>query len=86
VRIRRISEKAAYDAIAWFGDLGIPVSSTAHLLENAITIALALDTTVYDALYVALAIASGRSLITADERLGRAAGARYPVRSLASFA
>ena len=38
--------------------------------------------TVYDAWYVALAEALGTELVTADGRLGRAAGARCPIRVL----
>ena len=41
--------------------------------------------TVYDSTYVALAVATGTELITADERLVNALGTRFPVRWLGVF-
>jgi predicted nucleic acid-binding protein len=41
--------------------------------------------TVYDAIYVALAIATNRILITADERLANALAGYFPVRWLGSL-
>lgn len=85
VRAGRISEQSALDSIDWLQDLQIPTSPTRHLVENAVMIGLACDRAVYDALYVALAVASGRPLVTADERLVNAIGARFPVRWLGSM-
>jgi predicted nucleic acid-binding protein len=48
-------------------------------------IALDFDRTVYDSAYIALAVATGSELITADERLVNALGSRFPVRWLGSF-
>jgi predicted nucleic acid-binding protein len=45
------------------------VHPTASLLDGALDIALRLDRTVYDALYVALAVALDVPLVTADRRL-----------------
>jgi len=42
------------------------------LLQGALAIALARDRSVYDSLYLALAVSEGCPLITADERLGNA--------------
>ena len=45
------------------------VHATAPLLDGALDIALRADRTVYDALYVALAVALDIPLVTADRRL-----------------
>ena len=48
-------------------------------------IAVDFDRTFYDSTYVALAVATGTELITADERLVNALGSRFPVRWLGVF-
>jgi predicted nucleic acid-binding protein len=55
------------------------------LLEAAFAIANAFQRTVYDSLYVALAISSKAQLLTADERLARALAATLPVKWLGSL-
>jgi predicted nucleic acid-binding protein len=45
------------------------VHSTAPLLDGALDLALRAERTVHDALYVALAVAIERPLVTADRRL-----------------
>ncbi len=82
--VGRISEKTAHEALDWLRTLNIAAYPARDLITDALTIALAFDRAVYDALYVALAIASGRSLVTADERLANAVGTSLPVRWLAS--
>jgi predicted nucleic acid-binding protein len=52
------------------------------LLSEALTIALKYDRSVYDCLYVALAVESKTELITADERLASALAAQFPVKWL----
>jgi predicted nucleic acid-binding protein len=56
------------------------------LLPEAIEIAFAHDRSVYDCLYVALAIRYKIEMITADERLANALAARLPVKWLGAFA
>jgi predicted nucleic acid-binding protein len=55
------------------------------LLRDAFAISAASGRTVYDAMYVALAVISNAPLVTADERLANALAARYPVRWLGSL-
>lgn len=57
-----------------------------ELLPEAIKIAFVHDRSVYDCLYVALAIQFKIEMITADERLANALAARLPVKWLGAFA
>jgi predicted nucleic acid-binding protein len=59
-----------------------PTVPSLKLLENAFQIATAYGRTVYDCLYVALAVQTNAQLITADERLANALAARFPVKWL----
>jgi predicted nucleic acid-binding protein len=47
----------------------LEVHSSAPLLDNALDLALSVSRTVYDSLYLALALSLGCPLVTADERL-----------------
>jgi predicted nucleic acid-binding protein len=60
------------------------VSSHA-LLNGALKIAFTYTRSVYDCLYLALAIESGSQLITADERLANAVAAHLPVKWLGAL-
>jgi len=86
VRLGRISDRSAYEAIDWFAELAIPTSSSSPLLNDAMKIAISFERSVYDSLYLALAVASGRPLVTADERLANAVSTHLPVRWLGSAA
>jgi predicted nucleic acid-binding protein len=55
------------------------------LLSEALRIAFAHDLSVYDCLYVALAVQSKSDLITADARLADALAARFPVKWLGTL-
>ena len=59
-----------------------PTISSLILLPEALRIAFAYDRSVYDCLYVALAVQSKTDLITADERLAHALAAHLPVKWL----
>ena len=59
--------------------------SSQELLPEALALALAHDRSVYDCLYVALAIQFKIEMITADERLANALAARLPVKWLGAF-
>ena len=85
VRGGRISRESAEEAIEALGRRKIPTISSASLLNDAFTIAAAFNRTVYDGMYVALAVASNAPLVTADERLANALAARFPVRWLGAL-
>lgn len=82
----RMSLRSAEAAIAEMGKLTIPTSSSMPLLSEAFAIAAAFDRTVYDAVYIALAVSTGAPLLTADERLANALATRFPVRWIGSYA
>jgi predicted nucleic acid-binding protein len=63
----------------------VSAGASLPLLKDAFAISAASGRTVYDAMYVALAIVSNAPLVTADERLANALAARYPVRWLGSL-
>ncbi len=85
VRRGRITPKAAEEAIGEVNKMGLTTMPTRPLLRDAFRIAAAFQCSVYDGIYVALAIESGAPLITADERLVNALGSRFPVRWLGAI-
>ncbi len=64
----------------------LAVTPSRDLMEAALEIALAHGRTVYDAIYVALAVARDCALVTADERLVRALGGGPLARHVKSLA
>lgn len=85
VRQGRCTKTAAESALASLRDRKLPTVSTPALLDVAFAIALAFDRTVYDSLYVALAVHSKAELVTADERLANALAAHLPVKWLGAM-
>ena len=85
VRRGSLTLSAAEKALRTIERCDFPTFPSRPLLPQAFAIATAHDRTVYDATYVALALASGFPLITADERLANALAARAPVRWLGSL-
>ena len=85
VRNRRFSRESAMDAIQDLEGLRLETAPTRPLLKQAFEIAAADNGTVYDAAYVALAVAASVLLVTADERLVNALAGRYPVRWLGAL-
>ena len=81
----RISEKSAEAAISALEQRRIETAPGLPLLRDAYLMASAFGRTVYDCMYVTLAVMSGAPLITADERLANALAARFPVRWLGSL-
>ena len=85
VRIGRTSRSHAMSGLESIRDLNIPTSPSIDLLQLGLEIAFAHDRTVYDSLYVALAVQSRSVVITADEKLANALAAHLPVKWLGSF-
>lgn len=85
VRTGRCSKNVAETAIDSLKARNLPTVSSVTLLEMAFNIATAFDRTVYDCLYVALAVESKAELITADERLANALAAKLPVKWLGAI-
>jgi predicted nucleic acid-binding protein len=82
VRQERCSPTAAQAALVDLRERKLPTISSVILLDLAFPIALAFNRTVYDSLYVALAVYSKAQLVTADERLAKALAAELPVKWL----
>jgi predicted nucleic acid-binding protein len=82
-RAGRISQKSATTALADILSYGFPTVSGNELADSALAIALATGRTVYDAMYVALAIQRDATFVTADERLVNALATHWPVKWLA---
>ncbi len=82
IRLGRFDKSSAQEALSYLANCDLPVYPTATLLDRAFHIATAFDRSVYDSLYVALAVRSGAPLITADERLANVLAARFPVKWL----
>ena len=62
--------------------VAFPTTSSRDLLEETFSIAATFDRTVYDSLYVALAVRLKADMVTADERLANALAAHLPVKWL----
>lgn len=84
VRQSRLTRAAAETAIKAMKDRNLPTVPSVAVLDEAFTIATAFGRTVYDSLYVAVAIHSKTVLVTADERLAHALAAHLPVKWLGS--
>jgi predicted nucleic acid-binding protein len=84
VRQGRWTRSAAEEAIMALKGRSLPTTSSLDLLEEAFSIAATFDRTVYDSLYVALAVRLKADLVTADARLANALAAHLPVKWLGS--
>lgn len=80
-----ITKLLAQRALEAMLNRNFPTVSSRAFLPEAFKIACDFDRTIYDSTYVAMAAATGRYLITADERLVNALGSRFPVRWLGVF-
>ncbi len=78
-RSGRCDRVMADAAIAKIVSSGFPAFPCSTLIESAIQIARAYTRTVYDCLYVALAIETRTQVITADEKLVNSLAGRLPV-------
>ena len=82
VRMRRIPEQAAAQALADILHDGLLTVGGSTLAEDALAIALSTGRTVYDAMYVALAVQRESIFVTADERLVNGLATHWPVKWL----
>jgi len=64
-----LQKEEARDVLSALARTPLAITASHALLEAALEIALAHDRTVYDSLYVALAVAHDSVLVTADARL-----------------
>ena len=85
-RQRRWSQSDGETAVRALRERRIPTVASFTLLEDAFGISIAYDRSVYDSIYVAMALASKADLVTADERLANALAAHLPVKWLGYFA
>jgi len=85
VRQGRWTRNAAEEAILALKGRSLPTTSSLDVIEEAFSIAVTFDRTVYDSLYVALALRLKAELVTADERLANALAAHLPVKWLGSL-
>lgn len=85
VRQSRWQGSHAEEAIRLLKQRSFPTIPAKTLLEDAFQISMNFDRCIYDAIYVALAIASKATLVTADERLANALAAHLPVKWLGTL-
>ena len=85
VRLGRWTAGEAQSAIGDLTQRDFPTISSKDLLVTAFAIAAGFDRSLYDSLYVALAVATRCEMITADEKLANAVGTRLPVKWLGAL-
>lgn len=83
-RRKDLTDAEAGDIIKTFRAIKLEAHPTADLLETAFAIGRVLDRTVYDAFYLALAVARSCRMVTADRKFYDAA-ARSPFASNVSW-
>jgi predicted nucleic acid-binding protein len=81
----RISAESAVVAIEGMRERAWPTVSSLRLLPEAFQIANSFGRSVYDGIYVAVAIEVNAEFVTADERLANALAARLPVKWLGAW-
>jgi predicted nucleic acid-binding protein len=82
---RKIDSAWAEKAFNEVRDLSIPTIESYEFVPKALQLAVAHHRTVYDCVYVALALQTRSDLITADERLANALAAHLPVKWLGAI-
>ena len=82
VRKRVCESDEANRALSTLQEQNLTTISSVALVTPALSIAVRHGRSVYDSLYVALAVASNSELVTADERLANALGGHLPVKWL----
>ena len=82
VRRGRLSDDAIFPALRAFKRFELPVLDAASLISRAATLAPWIGLSIYDALFVAAAEATGSTLVTADRALRERAAAVGSVQML----
>jgi predicted nucleic acid-binding protein len=85
VRVGRVPRTFGDQALDLLMQREFPTVPSLKLLDSAFQIASAHGRTVYDSLYVALAVQTNSQLITADERLANSLAARFPIKWLGAI-
>ena len=85
VRQGRCAKTEADTALTSLKERNLPTMPSLSVLDLAFGIATTFDRTVYDSLYVALAVHLRAQFITADERLASALAAHLPVKWLGAL-
>jgi predicted nucleic acid-binding protein len=75
LRRGEITRREAGEFLTGLGEVGLELSPSMNLFPAALDLAVELDQTVYDSLYLALAITRDWTLITADRKFYTAAKA-----------
>jgi len=81
----KIDQRWADAGYAKIANLSIPTAPTFGLVPQALRLAQTYQRTVYDSLYVALALDRRAELVTADERLANSLAGRFPVKWLGAI-
>lgn len=79
VRVGRCTKSSAEASLVALRNHRIPTVSTLPLLDSALDKAIVYGRSVYDSVYLALAVESAGELVTADEKLVNAVAGRLPV-------
>ena len=85
VRVNRCPKGAAETALEFLKQRRLPTVSSLELIDLAFALAGSFGRTVYDSLYVALALESKAEMITADRRLVNAVASDLPVKWLGAL-
>jgi predicted nucleic acid-binding protein len=85
VRSERCSKPVAEKGLATLKAYKLITIASVGLFERAFAIASTFDRTVYDSLYVALAVEHGIELVTADQRLVNTLAPLFPVKWLGAL-
>jgi predicted nucleic acid-binding protein len=81
-RVGRLPLASANAALTALTEYDFPTVPSPSLLSSAFQIATGFQRTIYDSIYVALALKSKAQLVTADERLVISLAAYFPVKWL----
>jgi predicted nucleic acid-binding protein len=85
IRAGRLSRSSGEAAIASLAERNFPSVPSLKLLDRAFEIAVEYQRSVYDCLYVSLAIDSKAQFVTADERLVNALASYFPIKWLGAL-